>query len=195
MHVSSNELKTTVYKACVGQGVLRGIAQDISNALVAPQRADMGNEGIDPALAPAIGRLIDLLNAFDGGARDTIAPSMADEAVELAAANILDHGPSLVDLAVAFCGRGPIRISVLDDRTWLERLLDCRGVNYSLNETGGSLELVAHGVEPETKTAPSGGFEVDEIQWAQLVAFANKTLVLSSDLTRADAGAGLNDND
>lgn len=88
LHVSANQWRTSILKACIGAGVARGVAEDLADAGLA-------------LLALQYDPLPSVLACLNNHQSHTPAiswPNEPDE-VELGQLQVLQHGPSVIDLA------------------------------------------------------------------------------------------------
>ena len=203
LRLSVNQWRTTVLKACIGANVPRGTAEDLAEGATA-----LLSHGIDPLPV-----LLPCLQVFD-----PVAPSLnwpgETQAVDLGPVTVLHHGPSLVDMAQAghtiacridapelllgmAMWRGhtlqlPFQFAVNDD-DWQDA-----ADSADLSSTDGTIRLRLN--PSPASTLPSALGDASPLQpqrsdFQKLQKFADEILVPADDSNRADAGAGLTDND
>ncbi len=191
MKVSANELLMTATKACIGKGVPRGVAQDIGRAVLdlALERRD----GLTPLLAA--------LDRFEPDAIAQITPRPVNDGWEIDALCVLPHGPGLVDLART---GDHARAAEVDFPELIHGLAKSTGLQFEFEEDDGAVMLRFASNSAEPADAPTAapttekavrGIAVDSGQWQRLGAHAALILVPADESNRADAGAGLTDND
>ena len=197
MRISANQWRTSVLKACVGAYVARGVAEDIADACLA--LLELGQDPL-PVLLP-------LIEKFDGSVQP--AEWQARGGVYAASSTkVLMDGPSIFDLAEA--GK-TVRCSV-DEGLMTFALMAARMKSHDVlfdlvmngdqikNMTSvqfGPAEIVVRlSTDSKTREQPAHAFPVpNENDWIRLQKLADEILVPADDTNRADAGAGLTDND
>ncbi|MEL6505250.1 MAG: hypothetical protein AAFQ10_12445 [Pseudomonadota bacterium] len=188
--LSNNQLVTTLCKACIGVGVARGIAEDISQAL-----AKLG----DNELNKAIEELNLALKAYDPNDKDLAKPQMIDRGYMFPEARLLHHGPSIVEWANAVGdGNEVILVSIFDCPCCLEALVKFAEQPGQLLRTKAGLEL-DFSID-RLEYMPPGGFYVSRVElmqaeWDEILEYSRNTMVPSDASSQADAGAGDSDND
>lgn len=196
-HISANQWRTSVLKACVGAYVARGVAEDIADACVV--LLSLGRDPL-PELLPLIGDFSPDLKPANW--------AVDDKAWTVPCAHILVDGPSVVDLAET--GK-QVRCQV-DDGLLLFGLCTARHLSHesgfdlmiggnpimTIDEIGGGRVDVAvqmnRNIHRPKKNAKPFPIPTDE-NWDKLQRFAAEILVPADETNRADAGAGLTDND
>ena len=203
LHISANQWRVTMLKACVGKLVARGVAEDIADGCMALLAA-----GQNPLMP-----LLEALDSFGPTASPPAWPTKSDTA-ELGSVQVLLHGPSVIDMAHAAytCS------CEIDNMPLLLGLAQAR-----LHSHGAVLEVSADGsdwqkvrkVLRDGRALPDGGTiwlrmsgtteplplkstnlpQPKRANWAKLQAYADQIMVPADDTNRADAGAGLTDND
>ena len=187
MRVSGNELSVTVTKACIGAGVARGVAEDIGKAVL-----ELPLVGED-----ALGGLLMPLDEQSAAAEPAVLWKEVSEGWQCDEVRVLSNGPALIDFAVV-AGVGKSTCAVKVDHSDLLRGLAAASawdIELTADKSGG---LVARllAAEPKERTLVGVfGCEVDDVHWQSLCAHAAEILVPADATNRADAGAGLTDND
>ncbi len=207
IHISANQWRTSILKACVGVEVARGVAEDIADASLAILAL-----GQNP-----LKLLLDRLNAFQPSANhaDTIPNwPVVGETAQLGSLSVLRFGPSVIDMVQAKI----ICSCHIDNMTLLLGLAQARlhshGIQFECSRDGTTWQTIE--VAFSGKNVPAGAatcwlrasnsqtphpFNMTRLpqptreDWATLQGFANQILVPADDSNRADAGAGLTDND
>lgn len=187
MNISGNELNVTVTKACVGCGVVRGVAEDLGRAC------------LELALAgkPPLTSILKALDGYDPDASCTPAWIETADGWKVPSLTVLPYGPSAIDFAHLAGLGGCARIAQVDFPDLIhglaladDRAFDIdEAANRSISVRLSSKQSVLDGI------SPIGGCEVDDNEWQRLYSHAEKILVPADDTNRADAGAGLTDND
>ncbi len=202
MHLSSNQIRTTALKACLGAGVARGVAEDIADCCVCLLQV-----GIDP-----IGELVDLLHEFDAEKQVTHWVVNGDQ-YEADAISVLIDGPSAVDIAQA----GKTVVCSTSGMVLLFGLLIERSAVFEINFAIDGLQLngiscktLVRDIDRESVnkmhlSSVDGGESVrfdlgnqilpSRETWTGLCTLADAILVPADAASRADAGAGNTDND
>ena len=208
MIVSSNELQVTIEKACVGCGLPRGVARELA----------AGQMLIKPH---APNSLLSLVEALDNFKADTTAPKCSEwqDGWTSGPLDSLEHCSVLADLSLlaglgksAFCERVDFPTCVLacvvkaeadwrcvfavktGGEDWQPVLQALTG--FETPSSGAmSLKLVSPAGSASEEAKPPHSHEVDDSVWSRLGTHAAKILVPADDQNRADAGAGLTDND
>lgn len=186
--VSHNQLKTVLTKACLGAGVMRGVAEDIAGALVKLN----GDE-----LKTCIKELCDALDRFDKETPISAEPEQRGNTVTVSKANLLHHGPSLVELATILSDHGKtLLIEQMDCPNCLQALAKASSVNGKIEKTPSGAVFTFQSAKEDTAPEPRPTrAHVDRALWARLLNHAHATMVPSDAASQADAGAGNNDND
>ncbi|MEM8749064.1 MAG: hypothetical protein AAGF28_02100 [Pseudomonadota bacterium] len=206
--VSQNQFAMTTFKACLGAGVERGAAQEMSAALT----YCVGHWPDDQAIADLL--VCDLVAAFaderpfsqqtqwrrsdDGWHADKAraladGPSFVDLAVvDNASTGLIDHANLIAALAAyrstAVEKVFELRVSGTAPITAAQWLSDNRAES-------GALFLSVCDEPYERRASISNRVYVGLGEWRVLNDFANRLLVAPSARTLNDAGAGLTDND
>lgn len=203
VRLSANQWKVTVLKACIGAGVTRGVAEDVAEAALA-----LLSLGYDP-----LDELLMCLELFSP-AKPPTGDRTDTGHIRFQQISLANHGPSMIDLAqagnrvtfqvehpVLFAGMAQARVIsagigfeiaigngdwLTPDRFLAERSPMPKGTELSLKSTGKNNT-------PHLKPCNPPQPEPDD--WAKLQSFANLILVPADSTNRADAGAGLTDND
>ena len=185
MKISSNELVVTVIKACVGKGVPCGVAEDMGAGCLA-----LAMDGRNP--------LASIVPALEGYVPDEHSkPIWEVDGSDWCCAtlNVLPYGPSVIDFAQLVCGKGAARVSDCDAPNLIWGLAKARGQAFDWNEDSGGISLSIRAEEDAGHAERSTCIDVPDDDWARLGEFAALILVPADDTNRADAGAGLTDND
>ncbi|NKB54064.1 MAG: hypothetical protein GKR97_17940 [Rhizobiaceae bacterium] len=207
LHISANQWRTSVLKACVGTLVARGIAEDIADACLALLALQQN------PLQPLLG----CLNTFHPSSSDVDGvPDWPDvgATAHLGSLQVLKFGPSIIDMAQA----GIVCNCDIDSMILLLGLAQARlhshdmqlecsrdGTNWQTIDGAISSGNVHSG--PETcwlraqKAQSRTPLNMTNLpqprreDWVSLQQFADQIMVPADDSNRADAGAGLTDND
>ncbi len=216
MIVSGNELVVTVQKACIGAGVSRGVAEEIGRACL--ELARMGMDGLSSVISA-----LDAFQADGPGAVDwrkaeggwTVhraeglcsAPSFCDFALTLDKGGVVKAEE--VDFPMLFVGCALVRsrengvdfglklngvTNIEQDGGWLA-IGHLSSATDSLKTNSGLALMNAGKARFDDVSQRAGDLTVEDRQWKRLGAYAKRILVPASKTNRADAGAGLNDND
>ena len=203
LHISANQWRVTMLKACVGTQVARGVAEDVADGCMALLAA--GHNPLTP--------LLEALDSFDPTATPPSWPSNSEPA-DLGPVQVLHHGPSVIDMAHAglTCrceiDNMPLLLGLAQARlpshgTVLELSADgsnwqgIRGVlrdGRALPDIGSTWLRMSDKLSPQ----PLKSTELPQpkpVNWAKLQTYADQIMVPADDANRADAGAGLTDND
>ncbi|MEP1208944.1 MAG: hypothetical protein ABJM29_13640 [Rhizobiaceae bacterium] len=203
LHISANQWRVSILKACIGAHVARGVAEDIADAALALLELNQN----------PLASLLDRLDGFQPSAPTPPWPGSTQSA-SLGPLQVLHHGPSLVDMAQA----GIACACEIDDLALLLGLAQSRlyshGISFEYSRNGTdwqSVSVVAHNRITQTDNGPiwlrkttSGDLVPLKLtnlpqptphDWARLLALASQIMVPADDTNRADAGAGLTDND
>lgn len=203
LHISANQWRVTILKACIGGQVARGIAEDIADGCIA-----LLGLGQNPLLP-----LLESLDQF-GPAPSSPAWPRTSAGTSLGRLNVMHHGPSVVDMAQA----GIICSGEMDNHPLLLGLAQARlhshGICFDYSKDGSNWRKVAHilknqqalpdGVSFWLRKSDTGDAEPVKLtklsqpnrkNWAKLQKYADQIMVPADDTNRADAGAGLTDND
>lgn len=207
-HVSANQWRTGLLKACVGAHVVRGVAEDIADACLALLTLDR-----DPLPA-----MLALLDDWKRPTTNTPPPqfkAIGDRQCCGSAIAVLAHGPSIIDLAQA----GRTVDCEVDSGLLLLGLAQSRshsqGVMFEILPEGGAtwtdvatsissnLSSVAPNCMSVRLKSTGERLKQDLTQlpqpsaehWTRLQKLTEAILVPADSSNRADAGAGLTDND
>ncbi|MGI9366483.1 MAG: hypothetical protein ACR2O8_14970 [Rhizobiaceae bacterium] len=190
-------------KACVGAGVARGISEDVADAVLALLL--LGHDPLD--------ELLMCLETFSP-AKPPNGDRSESGQIRFQQVSLLNHGPSMIDLAqagniVSFPNEQPVLIAGLaqaramsngrgfeiatGNSEWVtpERFLAERPAVFQ----GAELSLRQTGEQNIPRLTRCNAPQPNPDHWAKLQCFANLILVPADSTNRADAGAGLTDND
>ena len=198
LHVSANQWRTSILKACIGANVARGVAEDIADAGLA-----LLANGNDP-----LPSLLTCLQAFDAPAQEASWPRSGSTA-DLGQLQVLHHGPSAIDLvqagiqtqfspdshalvlglAQARChSHGLCTQVAFDDGEWIP--LD-QAISRSADQTSGSpIQLRSAGIEEPKSLSATHLPQPKREDWQALQGFADQILVPADATSREDAGVG-----
>lgn len=201
-HLSANQLKLTILKACIGVGVARGVAEDVADACLV-----LLSQGHDPLRS-----MISCIKKHHV-LRECRSPNRCLE-MELGNSIVLTHGPSILDLAQA----GSTVSCTIDCLILLlglaEARFHCHGTRFELRRNGGKwfdvAEMLANidhvqqdvritlrlreFIRPEPPVM-KGLVRPSNQDWKEIEQLARSILVPADRSSRADAGAGVNDNE
>jgi len=203
MHISANQWRVTILKACVGTQVARGVAEDIADASIA--LLALGQNPLMPVL--------ETLGQYESTTTSPAWPNGSDT-VQLGSLQVLHHGPSIIDMAQA----GLICCCDIDSHPLLLGLAQARlhshGIQFEYCDDGSNwrpvITILSNGQAlPDggpvwLRTSSSGEIVPAQLtnlpqptreNWARLQTYADQIMVPADDTNRADAGAGLTDND
>lgn len=198
LHVSANQWRTSILKACIGSNVARGVAEDIADAGLA-----LLATGHDP-----LPSLLKCLQEFQVSARAAGWPHQ-NKTIELGHVQVLHHGPSVIDLVQAgrlthLSADSPelvlglaqarnhshgmrTRIAV-DGGDWAE-LEEVLATTEQL-EASTQLKMRSKATQDPTPLSMTSLPQPTRQGWQALQHFANQILVPADATSREDAGVG-----
>ena len=198
LHVSANQWRTSILKACIGSNVARGVAEDIADAGLA-----LLATGNDP-----LPSLLQCLADFEVAVPATNWPRQ-NNPTDLGHLQVLHHGPSAIDLSQA--GRQPtltvdspelllglaqarshshgldFQIAI-DDGNW-SGLDDVMAVPLQLSAST-KMALRARSSDEPKPLSTTNLPQPSRQDWRALQNFADKILVPADASSREDAGVG-----
>ena len=198
LHVSANQWRTSILKACIGTQVVRGIAEDVADAGLA--LLALGQDPLPP--------LLDCLHAYQTSTQGCDWPRH-DDSMDLGHLLVLHHGPSAIDMVQAglqpqFTTDAPILILGLaqarghshglnpqvsiDDSPWLE-LDECLAQPEPFSASS-KMRLRTSGTGDPKPLSTTQLPQPSRQNWRDLQQFADQILVPADATSREDAGVG-----
>lgn len=198
LHVSANQWRTSILKACIGTNVTRGVAEDIADACLA-----LLATGNDPLPC-----LLKCLQEFESSDQAASGPSQ-DKHTDLGHLQVLRHGPSAIDLVHA---DRPTRLSAnapelvlglaqarhhshglrtqvaIDDGEWVE-LGEALAAPAQLTAST-KISLRSAGIDTPDPISMTNLPQPSREDWQNLQRCADRILVPADATSREDAGVG-----
>ena len=187
MNISGNELNVTVTKACVGCGVVRGVAEDLGRACL-----ELALAGKAPLTS-----ILKALDEFNPDASSIPDWTKTEDGWAVELLNVLPHGPGVIDFAHLAGSQGGAHVERVDFPDLIHGLALADDGSFDIEPNAdGSLSVRLSAAQPTLDgNRPVGGCDVDDNEWQLIYSHAEKILVPADDTNRADAGARLTDND